>query len=81
MRCGLCRFFRFHRISPIFTLMSDYDHFRPPAHFTPLQGLTFRLLCIVSFVVCMALFAYFVLPLVEQYVSVPFSEWVGSFFD
>lgn len=57
------------------------DDFRPPAHFTPLQGLAFRLLCIVTFAVGMALVAYFVIPLVEQYVSVPFSNWVGSFFD
>ena len=57
------------------------DDFRPPEHFTPLQGLGFRLLCIVSFVVVMTLASYFALPLVEQYVSVPFSNWVGSFFD
>ncbi|BCH22087.1 hypothetical protein MesoLjLb_18720 [Mesorhizobium sp. L-8-3] len=57
------------------------DDFRPPAHFTPFQGLLFRLLCIVSFIVVMTLFAFFVLPLVEQYVSIPLSNWVGSFFD
>lgn len=61
--------------------MSGYDHFRPPEHFTPVQGFLFRLLCIVSFIILMSLAVYFIMPLVEQYVSVPLSDWVGSLFD
>lgn len=57
------------------------DDFRPPAHFTPVQGFFFRLLCFATFAVGMFLLVDFVGPLVEQYVSVPFSNWVGSFFD
>ncbi|ODT22152.1 MAG: hypothetical protein ABS35_15465 [Kaistia sp. SCN 65-12] len=56
------------------------DDFRPPAHFTPLQGLAFRLLCIATFALGMFLLVRFVLPLVEQYVSVPFADWIGSLF-
>lgn len=57
------------------------DDFRPPPHFTPRQGLAFRLLCIATFALGMFLFAYFVLPVVDTYIAVPFADWItGTIF-
>lgn len=58
----------------------SYDHFRPPEHLSRTGKLLFRALCLVTFVVAMAGFSYFVLPLVAEYVSGPFSTWVGNLF-
>lgn len=60
--------------------MSGYDHFRPPDHLSPMGKVAFRVFCAVGFTVSMALFIYFVVPFVLEYVSKPFSAWVGSFF-
>ena len=38
----------------------------------------FRLLCLVTFIVVMVAFAYFVGPLINEYVGDPFGEWVGN---
>lgn len=35
----------------------------------------------VSWLGIMALFVIFVLPLIAHYISEPFSQWAGSFFD
>ena len=53
----------------------SYDHFRPPEHFSPTGKLAFRALCLVTFIVAMALFSYFVLPLIYEHVSHPLSQW------
>lgn len=58
----------------------SYDHFRPPEHFSPTGRFLFRAVCTVLFVIIMAAFVYFVVPLIELYVSAPLSEWVGNFF-
>jgi hypothetical protein len=58
--------------------MSQFDHFRPPEHLSLSGKLAFRVLCWAVFVIAMALFAYFVVPLVAEHISKPFSEWVGT---
>ena len=56
----------------------SYDHFRPPEHLSPMGKALFRLLCLVTFIVVMVAFAYFVGPLINEYVGDPFGEWVGN---
>jgi hypothetical protein len=53
----------------------SYDHFRPPEHFSPSGKMVFRALCWVTFIIAMALFSYFILPLVYRYVSLPLGDW------
>lgn len=53
----------------------SYDHFRPPEHFSPAGKLAFRLLCLATVVIAMSAFAYFVAPLINEYVGVPFADW------
>jgi hypothetical protein len=54
----------------------SYDHFRPPEHFSPTGKLAFRALCLVTFIIVMALFSYFVLPIIYEHVSLPFADWI-----
>jgi hypothetical protein len=56
----------------------SYDHFRPPEHFSPMGKVLFRLLCLATVVIVMSAFAYFVAPLINEYVGVPFGNWVGN---
>lgn len=63
---------------PVFFATMAYDHFRPPEHFSPRGRFLFRALCWVTFIVGMLAFSYFVVPIIAQYVSQPFSEWVGN---
>lgn len=53
-----------------------YDHFRPPEHFSPRGRILFRLLCVVTVVIVMSAFAYFVGPLIDSYVGNPLADTV-----
>lgn len=53
-----------------------YDHFRPPEHFSRMGRYLFRALCLVTVVVVMAVFAYFVGPLIDRYVGFPLGDFV-----
>lgn len=56
----------------------SYDHFRPPEHFSPAGKIGFRVLCLVTVAIVMSAAAYFVAPLINEYVGRPFGEWVGN---
>ena len=57
----------------------SYDHFRPPEHFSPMGKALFRLLCLVTFIVIMVAFAYFVGPLINRYIGAPLADAVTNF--
>ena len=52
-----------------------YDHFKPPEHFSPRGRFLFRALCWVTFIIVMAVFAYFAVPLLDRYAGTPFADW------
>jgi hypothetical protein len=53
------------------------------SHIGPDPRLPFagKVLFWLFWIVGMALIAIFIAPLVAEYISTPFSQWVGSFFD
>lgn len=53
-----------------------YDHFKPPAHFTPRQGRIYRLGLTVLVFVIMGALAYWVGPWIQTNVGEPFGDWV-----
>jgi hypothetical protein len=57
-----------------------YDHFRPPEHFTFWQGVGFRLLCLVTFIAAMVIFALYVLPWLGSHYFDPFTDWTSARF-
>lgn len=54
----------------------SYDHFKPPAHLSPTGRFLFRALCLVTVIIGMTAFAYFVAPLIYSHVSMPFGDWI-----
>lgn len=52
-----------------------HDDFRPPDHYTPLGKLAFRVSGLLTVFALLSLFAYFVLPLVWTYISLPAGDW------
>lgn len=52
------------------------DDFRPPDHYTPLGKFAYRASGMVAVFIALSVFAYFVLPIVYTYVSLPFGDWV-----
>lgn len=58
----------------------SYDHFRPPEHFGPVGRVLFRLLCLVTVIIVMGAVTYFVGPLIDRYIGVPFADWVTNLF-
>jgi hypothetical protein len=53
-----------------------YDRFRPPEHFSPKGKFLYRAMLMVLFILIMSAFAYFVVPLIQTYVSFPAGDWV-----
>jgi hypothetical protein len=56
----------------------SYDHFRPPEHFSPAGKFAYRAVLTILFLLIMAAFVYFVVPVIQIYVSKPLSTWVGD---
>ncbi|PAP96642.1 hypothetical protein [Mesorhizobium wenxiniae] len=56
----------------------SYDHFRPPEHLSPTGKLLFRALCLVTFIVAMGAVIYYLGPLIDRYVGVPFADWITN---
>ena len=52
-----------------------YDHFRPPEHFSPRGRFLFRAFCTVIFILIMLALSYFLVPLIGEHISGPFSKW------
>lgn len=57
-------------------MLPRMSRFDPPSDL-PLIG---KVLYWMTWIGGMALFSYFVLPIIAEHVSEPFSAWVGSFF-
>ncbi|MCV0395909.1 MAG: hypothetical protein K5872_06595 [Rhizobiaceae bacterium] len=59
---------------PDFAYVAAMNRFNPPADL-PLAG---KIFFWVAFIIVMAAFSYFAIPILDQYVALPFSEWVGN---
>lgn len=49
-------------------------HLGPPKELPPIG----KLLYVVTFTILFAVCAYFLVPLIDTYVGLPFSEWLGN---
>jgi hypothetical protein len=56
----------------------SYDHFKPPEHFSSAGKFTYRAVLTILFALIMIAFVYFVVPMIQIYVSEPLSTWVGN---
>lgn len=54
----------------------SYDHFKPPERFSFAGKLAYRAVLTVLWVLIMVAFIYFVVPLIQRYISFPAGDWV-----